>query len=348
MPRLFFAFVLGFVLAGFAEADAASLHLDQKRIDETVSRAAQIARVHALIVALDGKPIAEHVFRGPGLDTPVNIKSASKSIISALIGIAIDERMIKDVNQPILPLLERRAPHEMNPKVATITVDHLLSMRAGLERTSGMQNYGRWVQSPNWVSFALSRGFTDEPGGEMLYSTGNTHLLSAILTDVSGRSTWELARDWIGEPLGMTIPQWPRDPQGVYSGGNEMQLSPRDLMRFGEMYRNGGVAGGYQVVPRAWVRASWTVRTIDRYGRGYGYGWFVAQAHRLPVYYAWGFGGQMLYVIPSLKLTVVITSDTNTGSAIGNHLCKLHDLVATGFMPAVMETSPPVTDGPVC
>jgi CubicO group peptidase (beta-lactamase class C family) len=146
----------------------------------------------------------------------------------------------------------------------------------------------------------------------------------------------------------MTIPQWPRDPQGVYFGGNEMRLSPRDLLRFGEMYRNGGVAGGYQVVPRAWVRASWTVHTIDSLGRGYGYGWFIAQAHGLPVYYAWGFGGQMLYVVPSLKLTVVMTSDTNTGSAVGNHLCRLHDLVASGFMPAVMEAPVPATDGPVC
>ena len=348
MPRLFLAFILGFLFAGFTQANAASTYLDPKRIDETIARAAQSPRIHAMIMALDGKPIVEHVFHGPGLDEPVNIKSASKSIISALIGIAIDERMIKDANQPILPLLEKRAPHEMDPKVATITVDHLLSMRAGLERTSGMQNYGRWVQSPNWVNFALSRDFIDEPGGEMLYSTGNTHLLSAILTDVSGRTTLELAHDWLGEPLGMTIPQWPRDPQGVYFGGNEMKLSPHDLLRFGEMYRNGGVYGGYQVVPRAWVRASWTVRTIDNLGRGYGYGWFIAQAHGYPVYYAWGFGGQMLYVIPNLKLTVVMTSDTNTGSAVGNHLCKLHDLVANGFMPAVMETPPPVTDGPVC
>ena len=348
MRRLLCAFVLGFLLAGVSPGSAASVYLDQKRLAETVAKAAQLPRVHALIVALDGQPIMEHVFHGPGLDEPVNIKSASKSIISALVGIAIDEGMIKNANQPILPLLEKRAPHEMDPKVATITVDHLLSMRAGLERTSGLQNYGRWVQSANWVSFALSREFIDEPGGEMLYSTGNTHLLSAILTDVSGRSTWDLAHDWLGEPLGMTIPHWARDPQGVYFGGNEMRLSPRDLLRFGEMYRNGGVYGGYQVVPRAWVRASWTLRTIDNLGRGYGYGWFIAQAHGLPVYYAWGFGGQMLYVIPSLKLTVVITSDTHTGSAVDNHLCRLHDLVAMGFMPAVMEMPPSAADGPVC
>lgn len=340
--------VLGWLLTAVAQANAAAVYLDEKRVQEAVAKAAELPRIHALIVAYDGTTVAERVFRGPSLDRPVNIKSASKSIISALVGIAIDEGMINNVEQPMLPLLQKRAPKDLDPKVATITIDHLLSMRSGLERTSGLQNYGRWVQSPNWVSFALSREFIDEPGGTMLYSTGNTHLLSAILTDASGSSTWELARLWLGEPLGIAIPPWMRDPQGVYFGGNEMLLSPRDLLRFGEMYRNGGVYGGYQVVPRNWIRASWTPHTIDSRGRGYGYGWFIAQAQGHGVYYAWGFGGQLLYVIPSLKLTIVVTSDTTTRSAVDNHLCKVHELVATGFMPAAMENPPAITEGSVC
>jgi CubicO group peptidase (beta-lactamase class C family) len=348
MPYLLRIFLLGWLLVAAAPANAASAYLDQKRIQETVARAARLPRIHALIVAHDGVTVAERVFRGPGLDRPVNIKSASKSIISALVGIAIDEGMIRNVEQPILPLLQKRAPRDLDAKVATITIDHLLSMRSGLERTSGLQNYGRWVRSPNWVSFALSREFIDEPGGSMMYSTGNTHLLSAILTDASGSNTWDLARLWLGEPMGMSFPQWMRDPQGVYFGGNEMLLSPHDLLRFGEMYRNGGVYGGYQIVPRRWIRASWTAHTIDTRGRGYGYGWFIARAHEQGVYYAWGFGGQLLYVIPSLKLTIVVTSDTTTRSDVDNHLCKVHELVATGFMPAAMETPPMITEGSVC
>ncbi len=348
MPRLLRAILLGLLLSGFAEANAAPAPLNENRIAETAARAAELPRIHALIVAVDGKPIVERVYRGPALDRPVNIKSASKSIISALVGVAIDRGMIRNVEQPILPLLKKRVPGEMDPKVATITVDHLLSMRSGLERTSGLQNYGRWVQSPNWVSFALSREFIDEPGGNMLYSTGNTHLLSAILTDSTGSSTWDLARAWLGEPLQIAIPQWTRDPQGVYFGGNEMSLSPRDLLRFGELYRYGGMYQGKRIVSEDWVRASWTVRTIDNSGRAYGYGWFIAEAHGYAVYYAWGFGGQMLYIVPDLGLTVVVTSDTNTRSAVDNHLCKLHDLVANGFMPAVMENPPRIVDGSVC
>ena len=215
MLRLLPALLLGFLLTGFAETKAGAVTIDQTRVAETMARAAELPRIHAMIVAVEGKPIVEHVFRGPALDHPVNIKSASKSIISALVGIAIDQGMIRNVDQPILPLLRRRAPGDMDPRVATITVDHLLSMRAGLERTSGMQNYGRWVESPNWVSFALSRAFIDEPGGNMMYSTGNTHLLSAILTDSTGVSTWELARDWLGKPLEIAIPQWTRDRKSV-------------------------------------------------------------------------------------------------------------------------------------
>lgn len=347
MVRLLPALVLGLLLTGFAEANAAPAPYDQKRINETMVRAAELPRIHALIVALEGKPIVEHVFHGPGLDRPVNIKSASKSIMSALVGIAIDEGIIRNVNQPILPLLSKRAPTGIDPKVSTITIDHLLSMRAGLERTSGLQNYGRWVQSPNWVSFALSREFIDEPGGNMMYSTGNTHLLSAILTDATGASTWDLAREWLGKPLEINIPQWARDPQGIYFGGNEMSLSPRDMLRFGELYRYGGMYQGKRIVSEDWVRASWTVRTIDTNGRAYGYGWFVAEAHGYAVYYAWGFGGQMIYIVPDLGLTVVITSDANTRSVLDNHLCKLHDLVANGFMPAVMENPPVFVDG-VC
>jgi CubicO group peptidase (beta-lactamase class C family) len=223
--------------------------------------------------------VVERVFRGPSLDTPVNVKSASKTIIDALIGIAIDKGMIASADQPILPLLKARAPAGLSPKVGSITLDHLLSMRAGLERTSGRLYYGRWVASPNWIQFALSRPFTDEPGGTMLYSTGNTHLLSAILTDASGRTTLDLAREWLGKPLNMAIPSWTRDPQGVYFGGNEMAVSPRALLRFGEMFRNGGMHEGMRVLPESWVRATWTPRAHDRHDDGYGYGWFITEAH---------------------------------------------------------------------
>ena len=103
-------------------------------------------------------------------------------------------------------------------------------MQSGLETTSN-RNYGRFVQSPNWVRYALSRPLVETPGGRRIYSTGNTHLLSAIITRSSGLSTLDFARRYLAEPLGIRLPARMRDPQGVYFGGNDMQLRPRDIPR---------------------------------------------------------------------------------------------------------------------
>lgn len=299
-----------------------------------IADAERLPRIRSLIVMRDGEVLAEHRFNnGPPLDRPVNIKSASKSILSGLVGIAIARGVLTGADQGVLPILRADAPADPDPRLARVTIGNLLSMQAGLERTSG-EYYGRWVSSPNWVRYALSRPFVEEPGGRMLYSTGSSHLLSAVLTRASGRSTHALAQDWLAQPLGIAIPPWPRDPQGIYFGGNDMLMSPRALARFGEMYRLDGRIDGRQVVPAAWIRESWRARTNSPWsGQGYGYGWFVTEARGHPVRFAWGYGGQMLYIVPDLGLTVVMTSDA-TGPRAGGHIDALHALLADGIVPA--------------
>jgi CubicO group peptidase (beta-lactamase class C family) len=308
--------------------------LDAALLEETLARAAELPNLHALLVARDGAELVGRVFRGPGLDRPVNVKSVSKSVIAALAGIAIERGVLQGVDQRILPLLDGFVPAAADPRVALITVDHLLTMRAGLERTSG-RNYGRWVASDNWIRDALARPFVDEPGGRMLYSTGSYHLLSAVLTRAAGTSTLALARDWLGEPLQITVPPWTRDPQGFYLGGNNMALAPRALLRFGEMYRLSGVYEGRRVLPGSWIEASWTPRVRSPFtGHTYGYGWFIAKARGHPVAYAWGYGGQMIYVVPDLALTVVMTSDPAAPSGRSGYVRQLHGLLAQGIVAA--------------
>jgi CubicO group peptidase (beta-lactamase class C family) len=308
--------------------------LEAAKMREAQARASALPRLRSLLVLRDGQTLAAKVFNGgPPLDRPVNIKSASKSVMSALIGIAIQRRVFEGVDQPVLPLLRREAPADPDPRLARVTIGNLLSMQAGLERTSG-ENYGRWVSSPNWVRFALSRPFVADPGTAMLYSTGSTHLLSAALTRATGRSTLANARAWLGEPLGITIPSWPADPQGIYFGGNEMRLSPRSLARFGELYRLGGVVDGRRIVPAKWIEQSWTPRAVSPWsGQDYGYGWFLTEMHGHPVRFAWGYGGQMVYVVPDLRLTIVMTSDPN-GARDTGHIDALHGIVEGAIVPA--------------
>jgi len=135
-------------------------------------------------------------------------------------------------------------------------VEHLLMMRPGLEGTSN-RNYGAWVTSRNWVQHALARPMFAAPGEEMEYSTGNTHLLSAILTQAAGQSTWQFANETLAKPLGFSLAQWPRDPQGIFFGGNDMLMTPRQMLAFGELYLNDGLVNGQRVLPARPAEVHW-------------------------------------------------------------------------------------------
>ncbi|MEN3165051.1 serine hydrolase [Tistrella mobilis] len=306
--------------AGRAAAPALARLLDDAR---------RLTGLHTLIVAQAGEVLAERVYRGPPAARPVNVKSLSKSIIALLTGIAIDRGVLTGTGQKVADLLPADLPDDPDPRLDRLTIGHLLSMQAGLERTSGPY-YGAWVESRNWVRTALARPFVAEPGGWMLYSTGNSHLLSAILTRTSGESTLALARDWLGDPLDITIPPWTRDPQGVYMGGNQMALSPRALLAIGEMLRRGGVAAdGTRLVSEGWIREMWTPRTTSPFtGDAYGYGWFLRETGARPAVYGWGYGGQLLYLLPGIDMVVVITSDPDTPSGRTGYVDELHGLVA--------------------
>ncbi|MAP34285.1 MAG: 6-aminohexanoate hydrolase [Halomonas sp.] len=295
---------------------------------QTLNQQAQaLDRLHTVVVAYDGNIIHEHHQGGPGVAAPANVKSLSKTVLAAVTGAAIEAGVIESVEQPMVALLDS-VPSAADPQVNDITVAHLLAQQAGLERTSG-SNYGAWVASAHWVNDALTRPFVDRPGGRMLYSTGTSHLLSAALTQASGESTLALAQRLLGEPLGIAIPPWPQDPQGIYFGGNDMQLSPRALIAIGELYRNDGMADGQRVLPEGWVEDSWTPRGQSPWtGDGYGFGWFITTLAGEHVAYGRGYGGQALYVIPEREMTVVITSDPSPPSPGGQFQQQLNALVA--------------------
>ncbi|QRM56723.1 serine hydrolase [Sinorhizobium sp. BG8] len=313
-------------LEGSAEPASATRSGGLSRV---LDEASAFPALRTVIVARNGEIIAERGYRGHSTSESTNIKSASKSIVSALVGIAIEKGLLEGTDQPIAPILRADLPADPDPRLAQVTIGNLLSMQAGLERMSGA-NYGRWVSSRNWVRTALAAPFVEEPGGAMLYSTASTHLLSAILTRVGGKPTLALAREWLGPLEDFHIGAWERDPQGIYLGGNQMAMSARSLLAFGELYRNGGrTRDGRQLVPEEWVRQSWEVRTNSRFSNdGYGYGWFERVIGGKTVHFAWGFGGQMLYIVPELGLTVAMTSDESGPSARTGYRDALHGLLA--------------------
>jgi CubicO group peptidase (beta-lactamase class C family) len=313
---------------------APTVGVDSALLAQAVAQAESLPRLRTLLVARHGEMQLERRFRGPALDAPANVKSVSKSILSAVVGIAIAEGHLAGPDHAIGPFFERYIPaHESDKR--GITIGNLLSMQSGLESTSGAR-YGAWVTSRDWVRYALDRPLVAEPGTARLYSTGNSHLLAAVVTQATGQSLWAYARERLAVPLGISLPRWPADPQGIYFGGNEMRLTPRDLVKFGELYRNNGRHEGVQIIPEEWIRESLRPRAASRWtDEGYGYGWFITQIAGYRAFYGWGYGGQFVHVVPELELTVVMTSDPDAPRE-RDHLGALRRLMRDYIVPAAV------------
>ena len=303
-----------------------ALAFGQSNFATAVKTGESLPRLHTLLASRHGEIILEHYFHGTRATSFENVKSASKSVISALVGIAIDRKLLPGVDAPIAPYFPELSAANADPAKRKITIEDLLTMRSGLVDTN--RGYGAWVQSPNWVRYLLTRPLQQQPGEPMNYNTGNTHLLSAILAKVSGSDTWTFAQNALAAPLAITLAKWPRDPQGVYFGGNDMLLTPRQMLKFGELYLHRGRNGDRQIVPSRWVEASWTPRTRSlRSGHEYGYGWWITELAGHTVDFAWGFGGQYIFVVPSLDLVVVTTSSIALGNDRREYRQELFDIV---------------------
>jgi CubicO group peptidase (beta-lactamase class C family) len=303
-------------------------------LQAAAAAAAGIPRLHSLLVSQRGQLLLEHYSAGRA-NRLANVKSVSKSIVAALVGIAVERRILKGVDQPIadfFPELRKDA----DPRKQRITIEDLLTMRQGLESTS-FDNYGAWVKSRNWVRYALERPVLSDPGEDMEYSTGSSHLLSAILTKATGKTTWQFAQEALAAPLGFTLARWARDPQGIFFGGNEMLLTPRQMVSIGELYLNRGRLKGRQIVPAAWVETSCKGRGRSRFNpdQRYGYGWWTRDFAGHEACFAWGYGGQYILVFPDLQLVVVTTSSTSAGEERRGHRRAIFDLVETQILPAM-------------
>jgi CubicO group peptidase (beta-lactamase class C family) len=319
--------VLLIAVSGAAAAKGQSPHGSGSApaFDAARALAAELPRLHSLLVSLRGEIVLEQYYNGTRAGRPANVKSVSKSIISALTGIAIERDLIAGVGTKAAAYFPELA--KARDLRREITIEHLLTMQSGLQSTSN-RYYGAWVNSGNWVRHVLTRPLLTPPGTEMDYSTGNTHLLSAILTKVSRTNTWQFAQETLAAPLGFTLPRWPRDPQGVYFGGNDMELTPRQMLAFGELYLKRGRANGRPVVPERWIEASMVPRGHSSWsGQEYGYGWWLRDLAGYRSYYAWGFGGQYIIVVPELQLVVVTTSSSTVAEDRRSHRRTVFGLV---------------------
>lgn len=284
----------------------------------------ELARQPALlsfIVVRNNAIVWEDYFNGSSQQDANNIHSASKSIVSSLIGIAIERGDIDGIDQPLSELLPNYFADIDDPQKLSLTVEHLLTMSGGLAWEEDATEYDI-DDEPDWVGAILDLPISTPPGEAFNYSTAMTHLASAVLTETTGMSTCAFAHAHLLGPLGIEVERWGRDPQGYFSGGYNVFMTAREMAAFGMLHSAGGEWNGEQLVPRAWTAAAAQLHFPE-----YGYLWWLLRAGGHDVQTAWGYGGQLIYVIRSLDLVVVMSTNTQGKDPDFDGLSILDDYV---------------------
>ncbi|MCU0899461.1 MAG: serine hydrolase [Cypionkella sp.] len=300
------------------------LRAQDSRVEDLRAQAVALPQLHAILVQRGADRLVAEAPRGRGLASPANIKSCSKSVLALVLGTVIATGEIAGLSARLGDVAPRLIPDDATEGVADLTMGDLVTLRGGLEGTSG-GNYGAWTQSRNWVAYALRQPRIAPNGGRMIYSTGTTHVLGAAITVATGRDLRSLVRERLGRPLGIDVPSWTRDPQGYYFGGNEMALTPEAMLRLAVMMRDGGRHDGEPVIPADWVSASRQPVTRSPYsGLDYGLGWFLSGSGWM---IARGYGGQIIAAHPERALAVAITSDPMQPARSGGYFGDLMRLL---------------------
>jgi CubicO group peptidase (beta-lactamase class C family) len=279
--------------------------------------------------------------------------SATKSVTSTLVGMALADGRLDSTDHKVVDFFADRTIANLDDAKKAITVQHLLDMTSGLAWQEGVnggaESYIAMARSPDWQQFILDQPMTTPPGSRFYYNTGNSHLLSAILGKVTGRSTLDYARERLFGPLGIDDVLWRVDPQGVPIGGNDLYLQPRDMAKIGYLWMRGGLWEGKQILPAAWIEG---VRSADvdmhenwsadmRYGRQF---WVMP---RRDTFMAVGYHRQLVVVMPGLDIVAVATGSSRFASPSGMASTPRYGLDAlAGFLAAAVTSDDAVTANP--
>ena len=271
----------------------------------------------SLLVVRHGKIVVEAYYAPYDAGIPHQVFSATKSVVSTLTAIASKEGLLDSPSHRILDFFDRRSVANVDDRKEAITVQNLLYMTSGIE---WKQPLGGWPESmfemersPNWVKFVLDRPMANAPGQVFSYSNGNAHVLSAIITKLSGMSALEYAKAKLFGPLGINDLFWQQDPQGISNGGNGLYLQPRDMAKLGYLYLHNGAWESQQLLPSDWIQKVTQV-TINPHMPGEperrysNFFWVIPDRH---VYAPSGYHDQHIMVFPALDIVAVTTGRDN-------------------------------------
>ena len=239
-----------------------------------------------------------------------NTRSITKSVLSTLYGIAIECGYLKSLDEPFAQYLPEYSEFCVDKNTSRITFRHLLSMTSGLECSD--RRPLDYFKSANWTKYYLERKVTHKPGTKFRYSSASSNLLAILLCKLTSLGVHEFAKQYLFTPLGISKNAWATDNQGYSCGGFGLDLTPNDITQFGLLYLNKGVTDKKRLLSENYVAEATKIQSSGGLPEkdAYGLHWWVGQYQGLGYFYAAGFGGQYVFIVPDLELIVTITSDS--------------------------------------
>jgi len=304
---------------------------DETRLRAAIESARQDEMMRAVLIVQDGFLVVEEYFHDGAPDQSTEVWSVTKSVVSAMIGIALQQGYIESIDEPMTRYLPE------HPEFGDLKIRHVLTHTTGLEWTEEGDEFVAWLASSDPVANAVRRERLHEPGEELLYSSGNSHFLSALILSATGTTPGDYARTHIFEPLGINFAlvseppsdvswdgflertpyTWKQVSNGIELGAFGLSLTARDMARFGYLFLNKGRWDGKEIVNKDWVIESTRDHVRRSENFGFGYHWVVSRRGGHLAFNADGWGGQIICVVPSLDMIVVLKSDAENPESHG-------------------------------
>ena len=315
---------------GWRKATPRDVGMNQAMLDEMLELIReQGVAVDSVLVIRNGYLVIDEYFPPFSKGEKHPVFSCTKSVVSTLIGIAIDEGYIERVDQRVLDFFPNRTIQNLSPWKDAMTLGNLLTMSAGFDARDsylyGWERLRSMLESNDPVQYVLDLPVAEKPGTRFEYTNGVSHLLSAIVSETTGMSASRFAEEHLFTPLNITDFVWEGDPQGRNWGFSNLHLTPDDMAKLGYLFLNEGMWDDEQIVSQEWVEAATTSHIEATLVDGYGYQWWVDSEG---YYQALGYNGQFIYVVADYNLVVVFTGSSAEDFDVPRYLLETYIILA--------------------
>jgi len=291
--------------------------MNLKAIADAEKAAAELMNIRAFLTLWNGSVVSENYYGGMTAKTLFHLRSITKSIVSVLVGIAIEKGLIRDVNDKVLAYIPELMARDNDAQKGQVTIKHLLTMTSGF----------RWIETGDWfisetrsaVSDAWERPLAGSPGEVYNYDSASADLLTVILTRAANQDVKTFLVENLFAPLEINHFQWEKDPAGYYRGSAGLRMSANDLSKIGLLYLQNGRWNQHQIISPEWIEQSTSEKVRVNDVVSYGYLWRSRQIGSIRVFYGMGYGGQYLMVVPGLKVAVTAFHEWNVPNEQAEH-----------------------------